>query len=105
MYTISEYLWKIRTWNDTHELKAPDLQIAQAMLIDEDPTKRDFALDRQIRFFQGRYYTEIDDAYKDADGDFIKFVSMVEPLYAVYREEIEEYEESKAAEEEKEAQA
>ena len=105
MYTIAEYLWKIRTWNDTHEQQAPDLQIAQAMLIDEDPAKRDFALDRQIRFFQGRYYTEIGRAFKEANGDFSKFEKVIEPLYVVYREEIEAYEEEKAAKEGKEAQA
>ena len=108
--TASEYLWNVWNWNKKHPdesdpLHAADLMVAAAMYNDTFPADDDtgYIMQKTLKGFQGRYYSEIGKANKEANGNYEAFAAVVEPLYAQYQADIAEYEASKAeqAEEEK----
>lgn len=102
MYTIPEYVYEVFVYKASHP-EAPDLTVAEAMLINENPDKRTHEMDREMREFRGRYYEELVDMYQgSANKD--EFLAKANPLYEQYAADIAAYEQSKEeAEKEEEA--
>ena len=78
--------------------------VAAAMFNDTFPADDDtgYIMQKTLKGFQGRYYSEIGKANKEANGNYEAFAAVVDPLYAQYQADIAEYEASKAEEEAKE---
>lgn len=98
--SVTEVLYGMLNWNDTHPegdpLHAPDLNIALAMMKDVDPEITD-ELDKETRAFNGRYYDEAVEANKKADS-YEEFAAIMDPLYEQYKADIAEYEKEKVEE-------
>ena len=74
--------------------------VAAAMYNDTFPADDDtgYIMQKTLKGFQGRYYSEIGKANKEANGNYEAFAAVVDPLYAQYQADIAEYEASKAEE-------
>ena len=81
MFTASEYLFEILTYNRKHGTH-DSLDVTQAKVIDENPGKRDFALDQKMRFFIGANYDEIIRLYHE-EG-YPDFCDAVDKAFAAF---------------------
>lgn len=97
--TVSEYLWKVYTWNDSHPEGTPmhvnDMTIAMAMVNDTIPGNTGYEMEMKVRGFHGLHYFDLVEAKKQADGDFEKWDAIVTPMYEEYLKQLAEYEASK----------
>ena len=92
MWSVSNYLFEILSYNKKHGT-TDSLDVTKAKVIAENTDKRDFNLDKVVRFFLGRYYDEVIEAYQTLS--YPAFCDKIDALYEQYKAEIEEYEESK----------
>ena len=93
MYTIPEYVYEVFVYRANHP-EIPDLTVAEAMLINVDPTKRTHDMDVEMREFRGRYYMELVDMYQSS-ANKEEFLAKANPLYEQYAADIAEYKKSK----------
>lgn len=100
MYTIPEYVYEVFVYRASHP-DVPDLTVAEAMLINENPDKRTHDMDVEMREFRGRYYMELVEMYQNS-ANKEEFLAKANPLYEQYAADIAAYEKSKGEAEKEE---
>lgn len=81
MFTASEYLFEILSYNRKHGTH-DSLDVTQAKVIDENPDKRDFELDKKMRFFIGKNYEEIIHLYQETG--YPSFCDIIDKSFAEF---------------------